>query len=191
MGAGGNVDSYMGYITLSGNQQEYDLMTCLYSASGLLVSNSSVIIQAVYHTETMSPYDVNNFYNIMAREFAAGSRMYEKIYVSFPRSYPLQLQQYLSWTNKFMKSNVSWEMYNKTLKIFPKPTAAFAGKRIFIRYRFPEIMGEHPSSISPTGGYYTESTSSVAESMSAIITNFTNANYTDYDYNSLNNFCQQ
>jgi hypothetical protein len=86
----------MGYISMSAYKQDYDLLTDLYSKDNLQVANPDVIIQNVYHTDQMSPYDVNNFYNIMAKEFAMGSRMYEKIYVSFPRSYPLQLQQYLS-----------------------------------------------------------------------------------------------
>jgi len=189
VGAGGNVDNYLGYITLTADLQEYDLATQLYTKEGVAVNNSEVIVQNVYHTETMSPYDVNNFYNIMAREFSAGSRMYEKIYVSFPRSYPLQLQQYLSWTNKFMKSNVSWELVNNTLRIFPKPTGPMHGKRIFIRYRFPDLGGASGGSISPTGGYM--SLTGIDQSMSSVITNLTNVNLTDYNYNNLNNFCQQ
>jgi len=191
VGAGGDVDNYLGYITMSAYKQDYDLLTDLYSKDNLQVNNPEVIIQNVYHTDQMSPYDVNNFYNIMAKEFAMGSRMYEKIYVSFPRSYPLQLQQYLSWTNKFMKSNVSWERVNNILRIFPLPKELYNGRRIFIRYRFPAIVGPNPSTISATGGYLVESASAIEQSMSAIVTNFTNANFTDYDYQHLNNFCQQ
>jgi hypothetical protein len=90
-----------------------------------------------------------------------------------------------------MKSNVSWERVNNTLRIFPLPKELYQGKRIFIRYRFPSIIGPNPSSISPTGGYLTESATAIQESMSAVVTNFTNANFQGYNYQQLNNFCQQ
>ena len=137
-GVGGEVDLHTGSITLSANQQMYDLQTDATVDSGH--SGSRLEIQRVFN---YGPNAITRFYDPFAGSFEQRNMLDSFGFgnvapaVSFilrPVSYDIARAQAIETNDKVRKSNYSFELQNNKLRIFPRPKTSDAGDKLYFQY---------------------------------------------------------
>ena len=137
-GVGGEVDLHTGSITLSANQQMYDLQTDATVSSDH--SGSRLEIQRVFN---YGPSAITRFYDPFAGSFEQRNMLDSFGFgnvapaVSFilrPVSYDIARAQAIETNDKVRKSNYSFELQNNKLRIFPRPKTSDAGDKLYFQY---------------------------------------------------------
>ena len=145
-GVGGEVDLHTGSITLSGNQQMYDLQTDANVNSDH--SGSRLEIQRVFN---YGPNAITRFYDPFAGSFEQRSMLDSFGFgnvspaVSFvmrPVSYDISRAQAIETSDKIRKSAYSFELQNNKLRIFPRPKSTDAGNKIYFQYYVRNEIGD-------------------------------------------------
>ena len=137
-GVGGDVDLHTGSITLSADQQMYDLQTDATVSSDH--SGSRLGIQRVFN---YGPNAITRFYDPFAGAFDQRSMLDSFGFgnvapaVSFilrPVSYDIARAQAIETNDKVRKSNYTFELVNNKLRIFPIPKSTDSGSKIHFQY---------------------------------------------------------
>ena len=137
-GVGGEIDLHTGSITLSANQQMYDLQTDATVDSGH--SGSRLEIQRVFN---YGPNAITRFYDPFAGSFEQRNMLDSFGFgnvapaVSFilrPVSYDIARAQAIETNDKVRKSAYSFELQNNKLRIFPRPKTSDAGDKLYFQY---------------------------------------------------------
>ena len=137
-GVGGEVDLHTGSISLSADQQVYDLQTDATVDSGH--SGSRLEIQRVFN---YGPNAITRFYDPFAGSFEQRNMLDSFGFgnvapaVSFilrPVSYDIARAQAIETNDKIRKSAYSFELQNNKLRIFPRPKSGDAGDKLYFQY---------------------------------------------------------
>ena len=137
-GVGGEGDLHTGSISLSADQQVYDLQTDATVDSGH--SGSRLEIQRVFN---YGPNAITRFYDPFAGSFEQRNMLDSFGFgnvapaVSFilrPVSYDIARAQAIETNDKVRKSNYSFELQNNKLRIFPRPKTSDAGDKLYFQY---------------------------------------------------------
>ena len=137
-GVGGEVDLHTGSITLSENQQMYDLQTDASVSSDH--SGSRLEIQRVFN---YGPNAITRFYDPFAGSFEQrnmldafgfGNVAPAVSFILRPVSYDIARAQAIETNDKVRKSNYSFELQNNKLRIFPRPKTSDAGEKLYFQY---------------------------------------------------------
>ena len=137
-GVGGEVDLHTGAISLSADQQVYDLQTDATVDSGH--SGSRLEIQRVFN---YGPNAITRFYDPFAGSFEQRNMLDSFGFgnvapaVSFilrPVSYDIARAQAIETNDKIRKSAYSFELQNNKLRIFPRPKSGDAGDKLYFQY---------------------------------------------------------
>jgi len=137
-GVGGDVDLHTGSITLSADQQMYDLQTD--ATVGSDHSGSRLEIQRVFN---YGPNAITRFYDpfagafdqrSMLDSFGFGNVSPAVSFIMRPVSFDIARAQAIETSDKIRKSAYSFELINNKLRIFPRPKSTDAGDKIYFQY---------------------------------------------------------
>jgi len=171
-GVGGNVDWKKGYVDLVTGQQEYDLNEWAASES---ISSGDLEIKKIFYeappaiVKYFDPYASTGagMMNFMD-SFGWGSYSPAINFMLMPLNFDFQKLQAIELNDQIRKSNYSFEIHNNKIKIFPIPLRP---GRLYFQYILKsERMSTNTS--SPSG--------------SNVITNVSNAPYTNPIYADIN-----
>ena len=144
VGVGGDTDLYSGSITLSANQQTYDLQTDATVDTDH--SGSRLEIQRVFN---YGPSAITRFYDPFAGSFdqrqmldafGMGNVAPAVSFIMRPISYDIARAQAIETNDKVRKSAYSFELVNNKLRIFPRPKTTDAGDKIYFQYYLRDDM---------------------------------------------------
>lgn len=135
-GVGGNVTWRTGSLTLTANQQTYDLNSWA-SSSG--INSSDIEIKKIYYeappaiVRYFDPYagtgtDVQGLLDA----FGFGNYTPGINFLLMPISYDLSKIQAIDFNDQIRKSNYSFELINNQLRIFPIPNTS--GDKLYFKY---------------------------------------------------------
>lgn len=137
-GVGGDVTFYSGSIILTGSIQDYDLSVW---ASNEGLTGSDLEIRKVFFE---SPPAINRFYDPYAAtgagtlglmdSFGWGAYSPAITNILMPLSFDIQRMQQIELAGQVRKSDFSFQLINKKLRIFPIPTNNDEGKRLWFQY---------------------------------------------------------
>ena len=173
-GTGGTVNWYSGSIDLTPNVQDYDLKEWA-EASASLDTGDSIEIKRIFFEPTpaivkfFDPYagTGTGMMNMMDT-FGWGNYSPAINFMLMPISFDLQKIQAIEFNDQIRKSQFSFELINNKLRIFPIPQNA--GTLFFQYIKLSER--NNPISTLPSGSYN--------------VTNVSNVNYTNPNYNEIN-----
>jgi len=173
-GTGGNTTWYSGSITLVANQQDYDLKSWA-SSSASLIEGDSIEVKRVFYepppaiVKFFDPYagTGTGMMNMMDT-FGWGNYSPAINFMLMPISFDLQKIQAIELNDQIRKSQYSFELINNNLRIFPIPRNSGKLQIQYIK------MSERNSPISKT------------PSGSFVVTNVSNVNFRNPNYNEIN-----
>jgi hypothetical protein len=173
-GTGGNTTWYSGSITLVANQQDYDLKSWA-SSSASLIEGDSIEVKRVFYepppaiVKFFDPYagTGTGMMNMMDT-FGWGNYSPAINFMLMPISFDLQKIQAIELNDQIRKSQYSFELINNNLRIFPIPRNSGNLQIQYIK------MSERNSPISKT------------PSGSFVVTNVSNVNFRNPNYNEIN-----
>ena len=143
---GGAYNIYSGSIDLVDGQQDYDIYETMKfhdPADGVLKRAMDVFhdqklrIFEVQHYSPQAAYrffDTTSAINYLNNEFAFESFTPETVFYVLPVFEDLLRAGQMDISNRVRRSNYSYELIGKNLRIFPRPTVNTAGKKMFIRF---------------------------------------------------------
>jgi hypothetical protein len=144
-GIGGSYDMVSGSINLTSSQQDYDIYKTLKDANGNLIFSSSLNplrtklqISEVFHFSPQAAYrffDTTSAINYLNNEFSFESFTPETIFYVLPVFEDILRAGQLDLSNRVRRSNYSYKITGKHIRIFPIPTSDTA-KKLFIRVKF-------------------------------------------------------
>ena len=148
---GGSYNIHSGSITLINGQQDYDIYETLkMDVNGTETSikdipafqNKKLRVFEVMHYSPQAAYrffDTTSAINYLNNEFAFESFTPETVFYVLPVFEDLLRAQQMDVSNRVRRSNYSYELIGKNLRIFPKPTVDIAGrKKLYIRFSKPQ-----------------------------------------------------
>ena len=149
-GLGGSYDSVSGSIALVKNQQDYDIYETLRDSSGNLVfssslntSSSKMKIMEVFHYSPQAAYrffDTTSAINYLNNEFSFESFTPETVFYVLPVFEDILRGGQLDLSNRVRRSNYTYKIVGKNIRIFPMPTQADP-LNLFMRVQFsPDPM---------------------------------------------------
>ena len=149
-GLGGSYDSVSGSIALVKNQQDYDIYETLKDASGNLIfssslntSSSKMKIMEVFHYSPQAAYrffDTTSAINYLNNEFSFESFTPETVFYVLPVFEDILRGGQLDLSNRVRRSNYTYKIVGKNIRIFPMPTQADP-LSLFMRVQFsPDPM---------------------------------------------------
>ena len=171
---GGNVDLKKGFITLSGDKQDYDLQEVWAEVSE---SGRRIEVQRVFNH---MPSSITRFYDPYAGSFdqrqlldafGFGNVSPAISFVLKPISYDLARANAIETSDLVRKSAYSFELHNNKLRIFPNPLDTDDGERIWFEYYVKDDI---------------KNTNNVSGSMQGGISDPSNVPYKFITYNSIN-----
>ena len=180
-GAGGNVNWYSGSIVLTGSVQDYDLDVWAQQNG---ISGSDLEIKRVFYQGV--PASATYYYGggiglgagfggfFGALGGVAGAAGYGNNFLVTPLSYNVAAIQEMELANDILLSAYSFEIINNKLRIYPVPTEADSGTQ----YWFDYLLKNERLSDSLVSGS--------GVSGSGLITNVSNAPYTNPVYAQIN-----
>ena len=173
-GTGGNVTWYSGSLPLNPNQQTYDLKAWA-SSSASLIDGDSIEVKRVFFE---SPPAIVKFFDPYAGTGTGMMNMMDTFgwgnyspainFMLMPISFDLQKIQAIELNDQVRKSQFSFELINNNLRLFPIPRHGGSMQIQYIK------MSERNSPISktPSGSY--------------VVTNVSNVNFSNPNYNEIN-----
>ena len=173
-GTGGTTTWYSGSVPLIANQQNYDLKAWA-SASASLIEGDSIEIKRVFYetppavTRFFDPYASTGtgMMNMMGA-FGWGGMSVAVNFMVMPLSFDIQRIQAIELNDQIRRSQFSFELINNNLRLFPIPRHSGNLQIQYIK------MSERNSPISKT------------PSGSFVVTNVSNVNFTNPNYNEIN-----
>ena len=171
---GGNVDLKKGFITLSGDKQDYDLQEVWANVSE---SGRRIEVQSVYNhapssiTRFYDPYAGSFDQRQMLDAFGFGNVSPAISFVLKPISYDLARANMIETSDLIRKSAYSFELHNNKLRIFPNPTDSDNGEKIWFDYYVKDDI---------------KNTNNVSGSMQGGISDPSNVPYKFITYSSIN-----
>ena len=142
---GGSYNIYSGSIDLVDGQQDYDLYADLkvdiggteYTASEQF-TNQKLRVFEIQHYSPQAAYrffDTTSAINYLNNEFAFESFTPETVFYVLPVFEDLLRAQQMDISNRVRRSNYSYEMIGKNIRIFPRPTVNDGStKKLWIRF---------------------------------------------------------
>tara|TARA_B100001250_G_scaffold405936_1_gene424201 strand:+ start:324 stop:1532 length:1209 start_codon:yes stop_codon:yes gene_type:complete len=145
---GGSFNVHSGSITLVHGQQDYDIYEDLYydvnsvaTKVGDAFKGQKLRIFEIQHFSPQAAYrffDTTSAINYMNNEFAFESFTPETVFYVLPVFEDLLRAQQMDISNRVRRSNYSWEMVGKKIRIYPKPTVESGStKKMWIRFGLP------------------------------------------------------
>ena len=144
-GAGGSYNMLSGSIQLKANQQDYDIYQTLQDSAGSLLFSSSLNplrtkmqINEVFHFSPQAAYrffDTTSAINYLNNEFSFESFTPETIFYVLPVFEDILRAGQLDISNRVRRSNYSYKVIGRNIRIYPMPTQETASK-LFIRVKF-------------------------------------------------------
>ena len=144
-GLGGSYNSVSGSIDLVRQQQDYDIYEDLKDASGNLIFNNSLNtssgkmkIMEVFHFSPSAAYrffDSTSAINYLNNEFSFESFTPETVFYVLPVFEDILRGGQLDLSNRVRRSNYSYKIVGKNIRLFPMPTAQDPMK-LWIRVQF-------------------------------------------------------
>jgi hypothetical protein len=175
-GVGGNVTWYTGSLTLTKNQQNYD-MNAWAQANANLAANDSIELKRIFYeappaiTRYFDPYAGTGTGMIdLMDSFGWGSYSPAINFLMMPLNYDLQVIQSIELNDQIRRSNYTFELINNRLKIFPIPQS---NGNLWFEY-IKKSERNNP---------YSDGTNK--------ITNVAEVNYTNPNYNQINSIGRQ
>ena len=171
---GGNVDLKKGFITLSGDKQDYDLQEVWANVSE---SGRRIEVQSVYNhapsaiTRFYDPYAGSFDQRQMLDAFGFGNVSPAISFILKPISYDLARANMIETSDLIRKSAYSFELHNNKLRIFPNPTDSDNGEKIWFDYYVKDDI---------------KNTNNVSGSMQGGISDPSNVPYKFITYSSIN-----
>lgn len=152
-GIGGSYNMISGTIELERGRQDYDIYDELKNAGGTVMFNSAsnatpktkLKIREVFHFNPQAAYrffDTTSAINYLNNEFSFESFTPETIFYVLPVFEDILRAGQLDLSNRVRRSNYSYEVIGRKIRIFPMPTA-HDPKNLFLRIQF------HPDPLSP------------------------------------------
>tara|TARA_R110002020_G_scaffold41891_1_gene123095 strand:- start:3049 stop:4197 length:1149 start_codon:yes stop_codon:yes gene_type:complete len=137
-GVGGNVTWNTGSLTLTTNQQDYD-MNVWAAANANLDPNDSIEIKRIFYeappaiTRYFDPYAGTGTGMIdLMDSFGWGSYSPAINFLMMPINYDLQTLQAIEFNDQIRRSNYSFELVNNKLRLFPIPNGSVA--KLYFEY---------------------------------------------------------
>ena len=144
-GAGGSYNMLSGSIQLKANQQDYDIYQTLQDSAGSLLFSSSLNplrtkmqINEVFHFSPQAAYrffDTTSAINYLNNEFSFESFTPETIFYVLPVFEDILRAGQLDISNRVRRSNYSYKVIGRNIRIYPMPTQETASK-LFLRVKF-------------------------------------------------------
>ncbi len=144
-GLGGSYDMLSGSIQLVKDQQDYDLYTDLVDDAGTALFDraennpqSKLKIMEVFHFSPQSAYrffDTTSAINYLNNEFSFESFTPETVFYVLPVFEDVLRGGMLDMSSRVRRSNYSYKIYGKNIRIFPKPTQDDP-KKLYIRVHY-------------------------------------------------------
>jgi hypothetical protein len=182
---GGSHNVVSGSIVMTGSKQDYDIYNELKDEDGNLIVNNSVNspkskmrIFEVYHFNPQAAYrffDTTSAINYLNNEFSFESFTPETVFYVLPVFEDVLRAGQMDISNRVRRSNFSYQLIGTNLRLFPRPTAASAGKKLWMMVGFVN-NGLNPS--------YTDETTYG-------ISNPSNLPYGNISYNTINSMGKQ
>jgi len=135
-GVGGNVDWNMGNIVLTGSVQDYNLDEW---ASNIGLTGSDVEITRVFYEGVPASAEVYGGFaggasGMGALSGAGGVGYGANMFMMYPLNYDIALMQEIELYKQVLFPNFSFQLINNKLRIFPVPTAAENGSKLWFEY---------------------------------------------------------
>ena len=135
-GVGGNVDWNMGNIVLTGSVQDYNLDEW---ASNIGLTGSDVEITRVFYEGTPASAEVYGGFaggasGMGALSGAGGVGYGANMFMMYPLNYDIALMQEIELYKQVLFPNFSFQLINNKLRIFPVPTTAEDGGKLWFEY---------------------------------------------------------
>lgn len=149
-GLGGSYDMLSGSIQLVQGQQDYDLYSDLVDEAGTALFDrsennpkSKLKIMEVFHFSPQAAYrffDTTSAINYLNNEFSFESFTPETVFYVLPVFEDVLRGGMLDMSQRVRRSNYSYKITGKSIRIFPKPTTQTPGK-LWIRVHYsPDPM---------------------------------------------------
>ena len=133
-GLGGSYNTLTGSITITKDQQDYDLYTDLKDQDGNALFDNSLNspqtkmkIMEVYHSSPSNAYrffDASSAVNYLANEFAFESYTPETMFYVLPVFEDVLRAGMLDMSTRVRRSNYSYRITGRNIRFFPKPTGS-------------------------------------------------------------------
>jgi hypothetical protein len=135
-GVGGNVDWNMGNIVLTGSVQDYNLDEW---ASNIGLTGSDVEITRVFYEGVPASAEVYGGFaggasGMGALSGAGGVGYGANMFMMYPLNYDIALMQEIELYKQVLFPNFSFQLINNKLRIFPVPTTAENGSKLWFEY---------------------------------------------------------
>lgn len=144
-GLGGSYDQLSGSISLEKGRQDYNLYTELKDSSGTALFDrpenepkQKMKIMEVFHFSPQAAYrffDTNSAVNYLNNEFSFESFTPETVFYVLPVFEDVLRGGMLNMSSRVRRSNYSFKVTGKNIRIFPKPTSDNPSK-LFIRVHY-------------------------------------------------------
>lgn len=144
-GLGGSYDMLSGSIALEKDKQDYDLYTELKDADGTALFDrsennpqSKMKVMEVFHFSPQSAYrffDTTSAINYLNNEFSFESFTPETVFYVLPVFEDVLRGGQLDLSQRVRRSNYSYKIIGKTIRIYPKPTQDDP-KSLWVRVHF-------------------------------------------------------
>jgi hypothetical protein len=146
---GGNFDSTLGYITLVGGQQDYDIYSMISAAnpSQLVVdtlpsgSVGKLRIVEVFHFEPIAAQsfllNASNITNFLATNFNYESYVNSTVFYVLPVFEDVVRRGMLKEAFRVRRSNYSYQIIGTNLRIFPIPSSDLDTGNMYVRVTTP------------------------------------------------------
>jgi len=186
-GVGGSYDSVLGYFDLEPGRQDYNLYTELKdAASGTLVAgsapagwNGKLRIIDVMHTSPVAAQhfllNASNVTNFLATEFNYESYVNSTVFYVLPVFEDVLRRSMLDTAYRIRRSNYSYEVRGRNIRIFPVPSNTDTTPRLYVRVAQPQ---------DPTDPSYTD------ESVQGV-SSASNAPFSDIPFATINAWGRQ
>lgn len=143
---GGSYEMYSGSISLSYDRQDYNI----YEDMKVNVSGSAVSVKDAFPGEKLKIWEVSHFspqaayrffdttsaINYLNNEFAFESFTPETVFYVLPVHEDVLRAQQMNASNRVRRSNYSYQLVGKNLRLFPKPSKE--AKTLWIKFGRPQ-----------------------------------------------------
>lgn len=143
---GGSHNVYSGSLVLSQSVQDYDIYQNLKDESGNLIVNYSqnspktkLRVFEVYHFNPQAAYrffDTTSAINYLNNEFSFEAFTPETVFYVLPVFEDVLRAGQMDISNRVRRSNFSYQLIGTKLRLFPRPTAKSAGKKLWLKVGF-------------------------------------------------------
>jgi hypothetical protein len=141
---GGSHDVMSGSIIMSSSKQDYDVYKELVNDSGELIFDTQthktkMRIFEVFHFNPQAAYrffDTTSAINYLNNEFSFESFTPETVFYVLPVFEDVLRAGQMDISNRVRRSNFSYQLIGTNLRLFPRPTDASAGKKVWLRVGF-------------------------------------------------------